>query len=412
MARGGIRPALTAPFRKAAVASHGVCGLAGRGQVAPTRWRVRWYAAQAPAQQQWFPTSPPVTLSITPLDIARLPKLGFSGRVIVVNKPEDEERVRPLFAGETIVGFDSEAKPTSALSPKSRTALMQVSSEHVAVLWRVGEMGGPTPWLRSLLEDSSVTKVSQGAASELTGLREEFGMSGQGFVDLHHIALNLRTTPRSLQGLVALFLRRRLSKEQRLTDWEQSPLSQAQIEYAAIDAFASRQVLLAMRSAYSCARLDCERVLTGSRGILRGGSAPGEGLPAVGASAEASLGESAARTVDGQAGAVSQNGPGRGNGAAAPQPATNKAHQRLVAACVSGGHVLRFDGFESSPGGFRCVFSVEVRKKGRRSPATFRSKQVHATIRGAQDDAAEEALAHLAGLDAGGDGGDGTTLGG
>merc|ERR1740123_1852506 len=103
------------------------------------------------------------------------------------------------------------------------------------------------PLLRKILEDPSKCKVAQGAAHEVNSLRDEFGLNAQSFIDLHHIALHLRTTPRSLQGLVALFMSKRLPKEQRLTDWERAPLTQAQIEYAAADAWAARQALLAIR---------------------------------------------------------------------------------------------------------------------------------------------------------------------
>jgi len=307
--------------------------------------------------------------------------------VVIVAVTEDEARVEPLFAGETLLGFDSESRPSSALAPRNRTALAQLASEHAACLWRLGELRTVPPLLRRLLEDPAVLKVAQGATHEIAMLREEWGVSAQSFIDLHHIALNLRTTPRSLQGLVALFLQQRLSKEQRLTDWEQVPLTQAQIEYAAADAWAARQVLVAARRTFAAERLDCERVLGTAAGTPRpqptaeasGLNSPRRVAPATAvAAAPAARAPTATPTL-----------------AQAPPP---EAHQALAGLCIARGHGLRFEGFESAPGGFRCVFRVEFRHRGRLASELFRSVRVHSTIRDAQNDAATEALARLEAL--------------
>jgi len=334
---------------------------------------------------RWAASQP--ALSISPLEIAQLPRLTFGGRVAVVNVPEDEQRIEALFDGETLLGFDSESRPTSAISPNNRIAIIQLATERCACLWRVGELKSVPPLLRRLLEDGQVHKVAQGATHELKSLQEEWGVSPQSFIDLHHIALSLRTTPRSLQGLVALFMKKRLGKEQRLSDWEQVPLTQEQIEYAAVDAWAARQVLLAMRRAYSTEQLMCERLLSSE-------AKPVPFKPHVPDPAAAAL-----RRL--------QSG-GSSHVAIANKPRTSvlpnassgtreqEPHQKLAALCISQGYVLRFDGFESAPDGFRCVFKVEHRRQGRPVVQIFRSKRVHSAIRAAQNDAAAEALLQLA----------------
>mmetsp|Transcript_30027 Transcript_30027/g.84322 ORF Transcript_30027/g.84322 Transcript_30027/m.84322 type:complete len:386 (-) Transcript_30027:70-1227(-) len=368
--------AVTAPFPLRVLAL-----LQRRRPVPPTR--------SAGSSQQ--PLGSP-QLSISPLEIARMPKLEFQGRVLVINTLEDEQRVELLFSGEALLGFDSESRPSSALSPRNKTALVQLSSEHAACLWRIGELKQITPLLRRLLEDPAVHKVAQGASQELTTLREEYGLNGQSFIDLHHMALNMRTTPRSLQGLVALFMKRRLMKDQRLTDWEQKPLTQAQIEYAALDAYASRQVLLAMRRAYGTDRLECERLLSGA---VSPALSPGFAFPASSTLPAATAGAAALGAWAASSGKASaSHSPAWPPKVPAPAP-RDEAHQKLVAVCVSQGFVLRFDGFESAPNGFRCVFSIEIRRQGRLIVEAFRSKRVHSTIRAAQNDAATEALVRL-----------------
>lgn len=306
---------------------------------------------------------------------------------MVLTVPEDEQRVEDLFRGEALLGYDSESRPAAGLARQRRAAVIQLATERAACLWRVGELGRVPPLLRRLLEDPSVHKVTQGAVHEVAALQEEWGVNAQSFIDLHHMALNLRTTPRSLQGLVALFMRKCLGKEERLSDWEQVPLTQAQIEYAAVDAWASREVLVAMRRSYSVQRLDCERLLGATAGPS-GGLGPrlgaADGAPAVSGGLHAGVGDCAA-SAD----------PPRASQADAAPTVREEAHQKLAALCVLQGYVLRFDGFESAPNGFRCVFKVEHRRGGRAIIETFKSKRVHSTIRAAQNDAAAEAVAWL-----------------
>lgn len=327
---------------------------------------------------------PAPKLHVSPLEIARLPLLQFPGRILVISSPEEEKRVEELFNGEALLGFDSESRPSSALAQKNRMALIQIASEKVACLWRLGELRSLPPLLRRLLEDRDVHKVSQGAVHELSALKEQWGINPQSFLDLHHIAMHLRTTPRSLQGLVAIFLQRRLSKDQRLTDWQQSPLTQAQIEYAAVDAWAARQVLIEMRRAFLCSRLECERLLGSPSRLVP--NAAGTPVPRS-TSDRLSSASQLPKPSEGQTAE-------RGQDEAAPvlQAPPAEAHRELAAFCVTKGYVLRFDGFESLPSGFRCVFRVEFRRNGQVVSEVFRSKRVHAGIRAAQNDAATEAL--------------------
>ena len=327
------------------------------------RLRTRAYLQMYGFSTAGTPTSdlvPPLVRAISPMEITKLPPLRFGGRIVVVNVAEEEQRIQSVFQNESVIGFDTESLPSTAFGPKNKIALVQLATEHVAVLWRISELRCVPPVLTEILQDPSRHKVGQGAVHEVEALKK-WNVSAQSFVDLHHIALHLRTHPRSLQGLVALFLKTRLMKEQRLTNWEQSPLTRAQMEYAAADAWASRQVLIAIRRAYFVDRLACERLHGASSFKVR-------------SDCEKNMNE-----VE------------PAHSAADSQQPSHGALQRLQALCVRRGYVLRSDGFEPAAQGFRSVFRVERRHLGRATEA-FRSKRVHATIRAAQNDAASEAL--------------------
>lgn len=132
-----------------------------------------------------------------------------------------------------------------------------------------------------------------------------------------------------------------------------------------------RQALVEMRRAFLTPRLDCERLL--------GAPAPARPL------------------------AFAAGAPAPPPEAPGPEaPAAPEAHRELAALCVAQGYVLRFEGVEALPSGFKCVFRVEFRHQGRAVAEVFRSKRVHGAIRAAQNDAAAEALLRLRELQAAG----------
>merc|ERR1712150_202557 len=153
----------------------------------------------------------------------------------------------------------------------------------------------------------------------------------------------------------------------------------AQIEYAALDAWASRQVLVAMRANYGVARLDCERLLGAN---TMPSTVLGLRLPQ----------KDTAKLADAP---PAERASTEQSNSSAEQTPSLEAHQTLAALCVERGYVLRFDGFEAAAGGYRCIFRVEWRQQGRMVAEAFRSKRPHASIRAAQNDAASEALCRL-----------------
>jgi len=85
------------------------------------------------------------------------------------------------------------------------------------MLVRICEFGYIPSFLKRIIEDKTKHKVAQGASQEIAELREHWEVAPQSFIDLHHIALRIGASPRSLRGLVGLFLKKRLDKHQQLT---------------------------------------------------------------------------------------------------------------------------------------------------------------------------------------------------
>ncbi len=71
---------------------------------------------------------------------------------------------------------------------------------------------------------------------------KNYGIDMRSIHDTLLLAAQLNLKQLSLRKLVAMFLRRKLCKQQRLSDWEKRVLLDNQIAYACTDAWASLTV--------------------------------------------------------------------------------------------------------------------------------------------------------------------------
>jgi len=89
-----------------------------------------------------------------------------------------------------------------------------------------------------LLENPAISKIGADVAGDLRALRQLRHFRDGGFVDLQQIAPRWGIEEKSLRKLAALTLGKRVSKAQRLSNWEGATLTDKQQLYAATDAWA------------------------------------------------------------------------------------------------------------------------------------------------------------------------------
>ena len=93
-----------------------------------------------------------------------------------------------------------------------------------------------------LLESSDVLKIGADVAGDLRSLRQIRHFRDGGFVDLQGIAPEWGIGEKSLRKLSAIVLGRRVSKAQRLSNWEAATLTDKQQLYAATDAWVCTRI--------------------------------------------------------------------------------------------------------------------------------------------------------------------------
>ena len=169
--------------------------------------------------------------------INSLPLVTFPGKIIVVlNEYEADRAVEYLLSCDGL-GVDTETRPAFRKGNNHKVALLQVATRKECFLFRLNHLGLPKSLLR-LLSNKQVPMVGLSWHDDLMSLHRREQFEPGWFIDIQDIIGNLGIVDKSLQKLYANLFGEKISKRQRLTNWEADVLTDRQKEYAAIDAWA------------------------------------------------------------------------------------------------------------------------------------------------------------------------------
>lgn len=169
--------------------------------------------------------------------ITALPVVEFPGRIITILTAGEAERAVDYLLTQPILGIDTETRPAFRKGKTYKVALLQVSTHDTCFLFRLNRIG-VTPAIIRLLENTTVPMVGLSLSNDLLSLHHRADFKPGMFVDLQNEVGRLGIQDQSLQKLYANLFHEKISKRQRLTNWEADILSDKQKEYAAIDAWA------------------------------------------------------------------------------------------------------------------------------------------------------------------------------
>lgn len=179
--------------------------------------------------------------SIKKESIAQLPTEAFDGKIIVVHSVEELEHAVDFLSRHPLIGFDTETKPSFSRGQIHKVALLQLSTDDICFLIRLNELGLPQI-LVELLNNIDIKKVGLSLRDDFKALRRRAPIDADSFIDLQDVVLDYGIQDQSLQKIYAILFGKRISKSQRLSNWEATELTQAQQLYAATDAWACHQI--------------------------------------------------------------------------------------------------------------------------------------------------------------------------
>ena len=169
--------------------------------------------------------------------IPTLPVEQFTGRIIVILSPGETEKAVCYLLSHSLLGLDTETRPSFRRGSCHKVALLQVSTDDTCFLFRLNHTGF-TPAIRRLLEDTTVTKVGLSWHDDLNALHRLGEFNAGRFIELQSLVSEIGIEDMSLQKLYANLFGRKISKRQQLSNWEADVLNDKQKLYAATDAWA------------------------------------------------------------------------------------------------------------------------------------------------------------------------------
>lgn len=174
-------------------------------------------------------------------ETAQLPAIEFGGRICIIDHERDIVEACKVLAAEPVLGFDTETRPSFRPGVTFRVSLLQLSTPTVCYLFRLNRIPLAKPILQ-LLENKQVLKVGADVAGDLRALHQIRHFREAGFIDLQSIAPQWGIGEKSLRKLSAIVLGQRVSKAQRLSNWEAATLTDKQQLYAATDAWVCTRI--------------------------------------------------------------------------------------------------------------------------------------------------------------------------
>jgi ribonuclease D len=178
---------------------------------------------------------------ITKEEMSGYPVEVFRGRIIVARTAGEVEKAMSYLSSFPMVGFDTETKPSYRKGTLRGVALMQLSTDDTCFLIRLNHAGFP-PCLTGFLSDEKIRKIGLSLRDDFLSISRRTEIVPKGFIDLQEIVPRYGFTDIGLQKIYAILFEKKISKSQRLTNWEADILSDAQKRYAALDAWACLKI--------------------------------------------------------------------------------------------------------------------------------------------------------------------------
>ncbi len=180
-------------------------------------------------------------LGISKDTVHALPEVHYPGRVIMIDSAAKAKDAVAYLLKQPQIGFDTETRPSFQKNHHYKVSLVQLSVPGECFLFRLKQIGS-LDGLMSIFENPNIQKIGLSLKDDFHSLAKLCEFTPAGFVELQTFVKDYEIADNSLQKIFALIFGLRISKNQRLTNWEASELTPGQQTYAAIDAWACVEI--------------------------------------------------------------------------------------------------------------------------------------------------------------------------
>lgn len=181
-------------------------------------------------------------------DVAQLEPVRFDGKIVVVETVRDLLRACEVLSAQKIIGFDTETRPSFTSGMMNKVALLQLSTDDVCFLIRLNKVPLDKA-LIAILQNENIAKVGAAVQNDIAALNALRRFKARGFIDLQNEVGRFGIEDRSLRKLSGIIIGKKVSKAQRLSNWEAQTLTPQQQQYAATDAWVCIELLRRLQAA-------------------------------------------------------------------------------------------------------------------------------------------------------------------
>jgi len=176
-------------------------------------------------------------------EMNQLPIRRYEGSVYVVARHPDLQHAMQDILQESVVGFDTEARPTFSPGESYPPSLVQFATASAVYLLQVQQqdlLGA----MAEVLSSEKIIKVGVSVTDDIRNLKKLFEFDERSVVDLGKVAKRHGLKQTGVRNLAGIFLGARIPKGAKTTNWAVRRLTPQQIAYAATDAWACRELYL------------------------------------------------------------------------------------------------------------------------------------------------------------------------
>lgn len=180
--------------------------------------------------------------TISKAELAQMPKVQFEGRIFVIYTEADADKAVEYLNTCDMVGVDTETRPSFKRGTTHKVALLQIASTDTCFLFRLNRIGMPDSLQKFLA--NNILKIGLSLKDDFMMLRKRKDVHAEegNWIELQDYVGRFGIEDRSLQKIYANLFGQKISKSQRLSNWEAETLTESQMKYAATDAWACVEI--------------------------------------------------------------------------------------------------------------------------------------------------------------------------
>lgn len=179
--------------------------------------------------------------------LKNLPIAKYEGKITLVDDYDKLKNAIEEISSETILGFDTEARPSFKKGQSYPISILQLCGQKKVWIFKLQDLSEQLDSIFDILENPNIKKVGVAVAGDISALKKIKEFSHANVEDISDMSKKIGIINTGLKNLSGAFLGIRISKSAQMSNWADSSLTKKQIEYAATDAWISRELYLKIK---------------------------------------------------------------------------------------------------------------------------------------------------------------------